>query len=455
MRLLDGNQMKKQIIAAMATACVCFAIPSAHAKQPSHSNSGAGAAITVFKDVRVIDGTGAPATEHQYLIIEGDKVKSITSEQPKGLASGARVIDAHDKTIMPALVLGHAHLGLLKGTSTTGSNITEANDIRQLKQYGKYGVCLVMSLGDDHDCIYDIRNKRNRGSIGGPYVMTAGHGIGVPNGAPPLETGADQIYRPTTIAEALKEVDDLARHSVDIIKIWVDDIGGTAEKMKPEMYKAIIAEAHSHGLKVAAHVWYLADAKSLIDAGVDVLAHSIRDLPVDDQLISAMKSHNVAITPTLAVDDSFFIFKEHPEWMNSKFFQDSLEPGILEYLESDKYVPSERERKAKSVAQHNLKALYDSGVNVAFGTDSGGLERPQGFEEHRELELMVDSGLTPLQAIQCATRNSAAFLGVSERMGTLAAGKLANLIVLDADPSVDIKNTRKINSVWIDGREQR
>ncbi len=442
----------------MTTAVIAFACLKAHdaqAQQPSNSVTKPSPSTIVFKGARVIDGTGTPATENQYVVIQGKKIKSITAEQPKEIEAGSRVIDASGKTIMPALVLGHAHLGLLKGRSTSGSNITEENDIRQLKRYAKYGVCMVMSLGDDHDCIYSIRDKRNNGSIGGPYVMTAGHGIGVPNGAPPLETGADEIYRPTTIDEALKKVDDLAKHHVDMCKIWVDDLDGKAEKMKPEMYKAIISRAHHHGLKVASHVWHLADAKSLAEAGVDVLAHSIRDLPVDAELISAMKSHGVYITPTLAVDDSFYIFKERPDWMNSKFFQDSLEPGVLDYLKSEKYTPSERERKAAAMAQKNLKTLYDGGVIVGFGTDSGGLERPQGFDEHRELQLMVASGLTPLQAIQCATMNSAAMLGVSKNMGTLAPGKLANLIVLDADPSVDIKNTERINSVWIDGEEQQ
>ena len=110
---------------------------------------------------------------------------------------------------------------------------------------------------------------------------------------------------------------------------------------------------------------------------------------------------------------------------------------------------------SKPVAQKNLKALFDAGVKVCFGTDSGGLERPPGFDEHRELQLMVTSGLTPLQALKYATQNTAQMLGISNTMGSLAPGKLANLIVLDADPSVDINNTQRINSVWIDGKEQK
>ncbi len=423
--------------------------------EPHDASDGAAVTTTVFTGARILDGTGAPVTENRCLVVEGRNIKSITSGLPADVPANARVIDAHGKTIMPALMVAHAHLGLLKGTTASGDNVTGENDIRQLKLYAKYGVGMVMSLGDDHDCIYDVREKRNAGAIGGAYVMTAGHGIGVPDGAPPLETGADQLYRPSTVAEALKAVDELAGRHVDIIKIWVDDLHGKARKMSPEMYQAIITEAHRRGIKVAAHVWYLADAKSLVNAGVDLLAHSIRDLPVDDELISAMKAHGTSITPTLALDDSFYIFKEKPDWMDSKFFQDSLEPGILDYLKSDEYVASELERNAEAMARRNLKALHDGGVKIAFGTDSGGKERPQGFDEHRELQLMVNAGLTPLQAIQCATINSAELLGVSQKMGSLAPGKQANFIVLDADPTVDIANTEKISSVWIDGREQK
>ncbi len=447
--------MKKHILVTLAIAGSFFAGIVCQAKPAAHTSPKASSSITVFTGVKVINGTGAQPAENQNIVVDGKYIKSISAELPADISTDARIVDAHGKTIIPALVVGHAHLGLLKGTTTSGANVTEENDIRQLKQYGKYGICMVMSLGDDHDCIYTVRDKRNRDLIGGPYVMTAGHGIGVPHGAPPLETGADEIYRPTTIAEATKKVDDLAKQHVDIIKIWVDDLGGKVQKMQPEMYKAIIAEAHKHGLKVAAHMWYLSDAKALVNAGVDVLAHSVRDLPVDDELINAMKTHGVAITPTLAVDESFFIFKDNPEWMNSKFFQDSLEPGVLEYLRSEKYVPSLRERVAEYVAQDNLKVLFDAGVKVCFGTDSGGLERPPGFDEHRELQLMVAAGLTPLQALQCASQNTAEMLGVAKSMGTLTPGKLANLIVLDADPSVDISNTQRINSVWIDGKEQK
>jgi imidazolonepropionase-like amidohydrolase len=433
------------LIASLAASLCCHAAAGAvEAKRD--------AAVTVFAGANVIDGTGAPALHDQFVVIDGDKIKSITPTKPS-VDDGARIIDAHGKTIMPALILGHAHLGLQKGMSISGSNITAENDIRQLRRYGKYGICLVMSLGDDHDVIYDLRRDRNKGVIGGPYIMTAGHGIGVAHGAPPLETGADQIYRPTTVAAARNHVDDLAHHHVDIIKLWVDDLDGKAPKMQPEMYKAIISEAHRHGLKVAAHVWCRDDAKAVVSAGVDVLAHSIRDVSVDSELISAMKAKGVYQIPTLELDESFFVFKQKPEWMRSKFFKDSLDRGVLKYLMSSKYRPSERERKASVVARKNLKTLYDAGVKVAFGTDTGGLERPAGFGEHRELELMVEAGLRPLQAIQCATQTTSEMLGVSKRMGTLAAGKLANMIVLDADPSVNISNTQKISSVWIDGKE--
>jgi imidazolonepropionase-like amidohydrolase len=444
--------MKRYILATILSACLLQTALVVEAK-PKDSTKDANESVIALQGADVIDGTGSPIKKNQTIIVKGKQIQSIQSGSAK-IPAGARVVDVTGKTIMPCIVCAHAHPGLLKGNAVAGANCTEENYVRHLKLFGKYGVGIVMSLGDDHDSILAVRDKRNKGEIGGPYVMTAGHGIGVPGAAPPLETGADEIYRPTTVAEAVKHVDDLAEKKVDIIKFWVDDLHGTAPKMKPEMYKAIIAQAHKHGLKTAVHIWKLADAKACIEAGVDVLAHSVRDMPIDNELISLMKSRKVGITPTLAVDDSFYIFAEKPEWVNSKFFQDSLEPGILEYLKSDKYHASDIEREATKTAKANLKKLVDGGVKVAFGTDSGGIERPCGFDEHRELELMVEAGLTPQQALQCATKNSAELLGVDDRMGTLKAGKLANLIVLDGDPYADILNTRKISSVWIDGVQQ-
>jgi imidazolonepropionase-like amidohydrolase len=255
-------------------------------------------------------------------------------------------------------------------------------------------------------------------------------------------------------------VRELAGHHADIVKIWIDDNFGKFAKMQPDVYGAVIDECHKHGLRVAAHVFYLADAKALVAAGVDVLAHSVRDLPVDTELVNALKSRGVFYIPTLSVDESFFVFAEHPEVLGDEFFKHAVSPELVQMFQSQDYrdkvkanpsVP--KEKAAFAVAQGNLKTLHDAGVHIAFGTDSGANpERIAGWGEHHELELMVRAGLSPMDAIVAATQTSAAVIKASDR-GTLEAGKRADFLVLAADPTADIRNTRQLVSVWHGGRE--
>ena len=253
----------------------------------------------------------------------------------------------------------------------------------------------------------------------------------------------------------------MAKRHPDIIKIWVDSLGGTKPEMPPEIYRAVIDEAHKHHLRVAAHIYYLADAKTLVNDGVDVLAHSVRDKPVDQELIDAMKRRGVWYIPTLTVDESFYIYADHPGFMQIDFFKDAISPELLTMLSSDAYSqkvdhdPKTPDHKAAfAMDQKNLKALYDAGVLVGFGTDSGAMPpRIPGFSEHRELEDMVNAGLSPMQAIVCATKSNAALLGIEATRGTLRPGKRADLIVLAANPLDDITNTRSIVTIFHDGRK--
>jgi imidazolonepropionase-like amidohydrolase len=252
----------------------------------------------------------------------------------------------------------------------------------------------------------------------------------------------------------------MAERHADMVKVWVDSVGGTKPSMSPEIYRAVIEEAHKRHLRVAAHVYYLADAKSLVNDGVDVLAHSVRDKPIDQELIAAIKRRGIWYIPTFTVDESFYIYAEHPGFMQLDFFKDAIPPALLTTLTSDAY--SQKTNQDQKTAQHkadfamdqqNLKAVYDAGVLVGFGTDSGAMPtRIPGFSEHRELEDMVQAGLTPMQAIVCATKSNATLLGIEAARGTLQPGKRADLIVLAANPLDDITNTRSIVTIFHDGR---
>jgi imidazolonepropionase-like amidohydrolase len=415
--------------------------------------------ITALTHVRVIDGTGHSPLENATVVIEGNNILSI---QPASLAlpAGARVLDLHGDTVMPGLINAHGHLALVADGQNSATAYTAENVIAELRQYESYGVTAMLSLGVNRDLLYAIRQQQRQGKLDGATVLTADRGLGVPDAAPPLPVAPDQLYRPATAEEARAAVDAMAKRHADMVKIWVDSLGGTKTAMPPEVYRAVIAEAHKRHLRVAAHVYYLADAKSLVNDGVDVLAHSVRDKPVDQELISAMKRRGVWYIPTFTVDESFFIYAEHPGFMQINFFKDALSPALLTMLSSDAYAqkisqdPKTAQHKADfAVDQQNLKAVYDAGVMVGFGTDSGAIPtRIPGFSEHRELEDMVQAGLTPMQAIVCATSRNATLLGIEATRGTLRPGKRADLIVLAANPLDDITNTRSIVTIFHDGR---
>ncbi len=417
--------------------------------------------IIVLSHVRLIDGTGRPAVENASITIRDGKITAITAGNGPKIPPGARTLDYSGKTIIPGLINAHGHLALVCGAQNSATCYTKDNVIAELRQYERYGVTSMLSLGVNRDLIYEVRAEQRAGQLDGATVYSGDRGIGVPDGAPPLPHAPDQLYQPKTPQEALADVDAMASRHADMVKIWVDNLHGTKPAMDPAIYRAVIDQAHRDGLRVAAHVYYLADAKSLVADGVDVLAHSVRDQTLDQDLMTAMKQRGVFYIPTLTVDESFFAFVEHPEWKSDPFLQAGTSPELLDMLTND--AARQKVEHDPSLALHkrdfandqkNLKLAYDAGVKVGFGTDSGAIpSRIPGFAEHHELEMMVAAGLTPMQAIMCATKTNAELLRIDRTTGTLTVGRQADLIVLDGSPLDDIRNTRKIVAVWHGGRE--
>jgi imidazolonepropionase-like amidohydrolase len=414
----------------------------------------------VLRNATVIDGNGGPPRTHASLIVDGGRIRAIADAAAK-IPEKATVIDLTGKTIMPELINCHGHLGLLKGTKTASANYNRENVTRHLLQYQDYGVGAVQVMGTDNDEIYPWRAESYQGTLPGALIYTAGRGFGTPDGMPPAAMGIDSVYRPATPDEARKDVDELATHNPDLMKVWVDDFYHQYTKMKPEIYQAIIEEAHRHHLRVAAHLFHEEDAQRLVDDGLDVIAHSVRDAEIPDSLIAEMKHKHVTYIGTLSLDDFASAYEDDPARLSQPFFRNALEPGVYEMITSEKYKESLKtdqkvriEEAALPIALKNLKKVYDAGIPVALGTDSGATPiRPYGFAEHMELQLLVQAGLTPLQAITAGTRNGAQLLRVSKEFGTLTPGLKANFIVLDKDPSEDIRNTETIVSVWKDGKQ--
>lgn len=437
------------LIVTLSVICAFSAFKSPSPQKP---------AVLLFKNFTLIDGNGGNPVAGTDMLVEGGKI----IELGKGLkAPGAEVIDLQGKTLIPALSSAHVHIGTLKGNATNAENYTKENIIRQLRKYADYGVLNVLSMGTDRPVLFenDFYGEVRKGVPGGARMFSAGYGFGVHKGAPPFGPGMDMIYRPSTPEEVEDNVAELAELKVAAVKIWVDDFGSKMPKMEPAIYKKIISEAHKHDIKVVSHAYYLSDARRLVADGVDVIGHSIRDSLIDDNLLKQMKLKNVVYIPTLALDKYSYAYADSPEWISDDFFRKSLEPGVLEMLTSEKYKTGQKNSPSYNRNQHafemglkNLKRVHDAGVMVAFGTDSGANPvRTQGFSEHLELELMVQAGLTPLQALTIAAGNSSKVLKLDKDLGTLQTGKAADFIVLGADPLANIRNTRKIEGVYRGG----
>jgi imidazolonepropionase-like amidohydrolase len=416
--------------------------------------------LTILTNLTLIDGTGQSPQQRVALVIRDSLLQEIV---PAGRVAGyddARVVDLGGKTIMPLMINAHAHVGLLRGTEISPDHYTRQNVERQLKQYLAFGIGTVVSLGTDQELVFELREQSRTGQLEGATLYTAGFGISAPNGVPPATFGANQVLRPASAEEAREAVRQLKERNVDFVKVWVDDGGGRFPKIQPEVYGALIEEARRQDIPVAVHVYYLEDAKRLAELGVSVIAHSVRDSEVDASFIQTMLDRNITYIPTLSLDAYNFVYEQEPEWMQDPFFQASLEPGVLEMLRSEEYrqkIAADPDLKKKKAAferaLRNVKRLYDAGVRIALGSDSGAQPvRAQGFSEHLELQEMVNAGLTPLQAIGCATKNSAELLGLLTTQGTLEPGKKANFIILDANPAEDIRHTRQIRAVWRNGQ---
>ena len=415
----------------------------------------------VIDGAQIWDGTGNPPVQDAILVVKDDRIEAVGARGAVSVPAGAKTVSGKGKTLIPGLINMHGHLGMTKGLKMAPENYSKENILAQLKQYARYGVTTVLSLGTDFEPMFELRGPARAEEAPRATVFTAGRGFTGKHGYPAVLPGNAGIPREVDSLEEVKaQVEELAKQKVDMVKIWVDDHLGRYPKIRPELYRAIIEEAHKHNLRVMAHLFYLEDAKKLVEAGLDGMAHSVRDHEVDEALIKALKAKKAFAVATLTREESTFVYAEPPAFLEDPFFNRWVAPEVIATLKEPAYgkkIKSDPDflkyPKQLKMGQKNLTKLWDAGVKIAFGTDTGPPGRFQGYFEHRELELMVQAGLTPAQALQTATLNAAGCLGISRDFGTLERGKRADLILLDADPLEDILNTRKISQVWIGGRE--
>jgi imidazolonepropionase-like amidohydrolase len=419
---------------------------------------GTATAETVaMSGVRLIDGRGGPVLEDATVVIKDGRIEA--AGVGVTIPSAARRLDYHGRTVMPGMVSDHSHVGQVSGTQNGAQNYTRTNIVGELEQYRRYGVTTVTALGLNGPLFETLRSEAHMGHIDGADLFGVDRGIGAPDGAPPqamLNVAADQLDRPTTAQEARADVRSMAAHHTDLVKLWLDDFGGKMPtKIKPEIYRAVIDESHRLGLRVAAHIHDLADAEAIVDAGADILAHGVRDQPVPPEFVAKLKRKGVWYIPTLALDEATFAWADQAPWTLTPFARAALSPDLAREIDDPAWrtktlasPDTAAARRSLAMNLKNLKTLYEAGVKIGFGTDSGANAlRVPGIAEHRELALMVEAGLSPLQALTIATGNAAALLHRTDR-GIVSAGRRADLIVLAADPAIDIAGSELIVEVW-------
>jgi imidazolonepropionase-like amidohydrolase len=396
--------------------------------------TSAAAQVTALTHATVIDGTGAAAQRDVTILMESGRIQDMGPSSKIAVPAGAGVLDLSGKFVVPGIINAHGHVG--------------ANPEPQLRQYALYGVTTTTSMATDPDEIVRLREEQKRGTLRGARVLTVKHRFMGPD--PKL----------VTPEQARAKVDEIVAGGGDFIKVWIDGQGGKRAKLTREFCAAVMDQARKHGKITMAHVYEYADAKMIVDEGVNILVHNVRDQEMDADFIATLKRRNVSVISTLMREEALFVYGEAPAWIDDPFFRKGLSAERLAILKTRKREEQAndpelaRNKRAFEIDKINLKKLSDAGVRIAFGTDSGGDPYRffiQGFFEHRQMELMVQAGLTPMQVIQAFSKGASEVLGIDQEFGTLARGKAADLLVLEKNPLDNIASMRTIQAVYLGG----
>jgi imidazolonepropionase-like amidohydrolase len=388
---------------------------------------------TVLNHATLIDGTGAAAIPDAVIVITAGRIAAIGPGAKVKAPAGAQVIDLTGKTVIPGIINAHGHIS--------------DDPVIKLRHYAQYGVTSVIGMGGDGEEQLKIRDDQHHGDIKGARVYTVQQRFEFDKDAPSPDAGR-------------LRVEDLFRKHADAVKVVVDNRRHTQAKLPPQTIAAIIDQAHKRHMKAFAHIHDYDDAKLLMEQGIDMLGHQVRDREVDDAFLSLMKARKVAITSTLVRELSSFVYADSPPWLNDPFLARFSDAKRIELAKTElkdqqaKLKDLALNRMDLEIASKNFTRMAKAGVRMGLGTDSGPAPtRFEGYFEHLEMELMVKYGMTPMQVIQAFSQTNSEILGIDKDYGTLAKGKVADLVVLDKNPLDDILNTRTVNTVYIGGKK--
>lgn len=431
-------------IPAVATLFLSGAVGAAACAPsgPPQEASETGGPATAYVGMTLWDGSGDAPVEDAVLIVRDGRVEAVGPGSQVAPPTGAEVVSLAGLYVTPGLINVHGHVGGL--LPADGNPVPGA--VAELERYARFGVTTVNSQGGEPVGLQTLRDTNTTTSE-----------------QPPSESPharlfmAGDVVTGRTPEAARAQVDRNAERGVDWIKIRVDDNLGTAPKMLPEVYRTVIDAAHGHGLRLEAHVFYLDDAKDLLDAGADLIAHSVRDQPVDDAFADELVNRDVCYVPTLVREVSAFVYGGTPDYLADPFLEADVDTAQVRFVTNPERQAliaasdaAAAYRDALAMAQRNLDTLAEAGVTIAFGTDSGPVGRFQGYFEHMELDLMVEAGMSPESAWLAATRDAARCLERDD-LGTLEPGKWADFATFERAPWEAAQNSRTLQGVWVGG----
>jgi len=446
--------MRGQVFLTCGAVVVAAALVSfAQTREPS---------AIVFDGARLIIGDGTAPVENGVIVVQGGRIVSVgRAGQAKAPASATRV-DARGKTIMPAMINAHVHIGYEGYTSWGAKNYTPQNVLDHLQREAFYGVGATQSVGSSPtgDSLR-FQSDQHAGKFPPASRYFFMPGMAPPNGGPDAvlreaTTPLHVVNEVSTPEEARAAVKAMAAQRIRQVKIWVDDRRGTYPKMTPDVMTAIIDEAHQHRMLVNAHATTLMDQKAVIKAGADVLVHVVQGEKVDDELLTLVREHKPYWATVIGLGDRTEVCERDP------FFEEALPSSVVASIRATKEPkplapscgpPSPNAPRREEILTYNFQKMVEAGMRLVLGTDTGiHPGHTFGTGDHHELARWVQLGLSPGDAIVAATSRPAQLLDITD-MGTIAVGKSADLVVLDANPLDDIHNTRKIAGVYLRGQK--
>ena len=405
--------------------------------------------VTLFEGARLIVGDGSAPIDDSAFLVQGDTIAWVGRRGERQAPPGADRVNLTGATVMPSLIDGHNHIGLVnvRDGSNAKTNYTRENLIDQLERYAYYGVSAALSMGLEAymELALQLRSDVRQNAA---RFLTVGKGIAATAmGGPTGEARLGIPWGAATEAEGREHVRELKSKGVNFVKIWVDDREGAVPKLAPNVYRAIISEAHANGMQVLAHLSRtsaLADSKDLFRAGIDGFVHTVRDTDVDAEYLALVKEH-----PRTWIG---------PNIPSPGFTMDEINV-LAETMPADQIAELRRAAEARQgngnkpnalfeLHCRNLRKVHDAGMVIGMGTDGTG----DGFGAHEQIASYTRCGMTPAEALAAATGTNARLLGLN-RLGLMAAGKEASFNVLDANPLENITNTRRINKVYLRGVE--